>query len=252
MRNHIYRSILLKREQKHKMLAVLLDPDKCKGRHVISLITLLKTYVPDFVFVGGSHTIASTNSLIELLKEELTCKVVLFPGDASQFSEKADALLLLSLISGRNPEYLIGQHVNSAIAIKESGVEVIPTSYILIEGGNTSAVEYMSNTRPIPRDKKDIAVSTAVAGELLGMRLTYLEAGSGAKLPVPAETIRSVKWNLNTPLIIGGGIRTVEAMTEAFDAGADLIVIGNIFETEPKLIPRFLEALDEYNKKELV
>lgn len=251
MRNHIYRSILLRREQKHKMLAVLLDPDKCRGRHVISLITLLKTYVPDFVFVGGSHTIASTNSLIELLKEELTCKVVLFPGDALQFSEKADALLLLSLISGRNPEYLIGQHVNSAIAIKESGVEVIPTSYILIEGGNTSAVEYMSNTRPIPRDKKDIAVSTAVAGELLGMRLTYLEAGSGAKLPVPAETIRSVKWNINTPLIVGGGIRTVEAMTEAFDAGADLIVIGNVFETEPKLIPRFLEALEKYNKKEL-
>lgn len=229
------------------MLAVLLDPDKCKDRHIISIISMLKSYPPDFVFVGGSHTIVSTNSLIELLKEELSSKIVLFPGNASQFSEKADALLLLSLISGRNAEYLIGQHVNSAIAIKESGVEVIPTAYILVEGGHTSAVEYMSNTRAIPRHKNEIAVSTAVAGELLGMHLTYLEAGSGAQLPVPAEMIQAVRWNLDTALIVGGGIKTAHDMINAFEAGADLVVIGNIFETNPHLIPEFGEALNNYN-----
>ena len=189
MRNEIYRNILVKREQKQKMLAVLLDPDKCKGRHIVSIISMLKSYTPDFIFVGGSHTILSSNSLIELLKEELNSKVVLFPGDASQFSENADALLFLSLLSGRNAEYLIGQHVYSAVSIKDSGVEVIPTAYILVEGGNASAVEYMSNTRAIPRKKTDIAVSTAVAGQLLGLHLTYLEAGSGAQMPVPVEMI---------------------------------------------------------------
>jgi phosphoglycerol geranylgeranyltransferase len=249
MRNEIYRNILLKREQKHKMLAVLLDPDKCKDRHIISIISMLKSDPPDFVFVGGSHTILSTNSLIELLKDELSSKIVLFPGNASQFSEKADALLFLSLLSGRNPEYLIGQHVNSAIGIKESGVEVIPTAYILIEGGSTSAVEYMSNTRAIPRNKKDIAVSTAVAGELLGMHLTYLEAGSGAQIPVPGEMIQAVRWNLDTPLIVGGGIRTPQAMINAFEAGADLVVIGNIFEAHPELIAEFAEAQKAYNEK---
>ena len=250
MRNEIYRNILVKREQKHKMLAVLLDPDKCKDRHIVSIIAMLKSYPPDFVFVGGSHTILSTNSLIEILQEELSSKIVLFPGDASQFSDKADALLLLSLLSGRNPEYLIGQHVNSAIGIRASGVEVIPTAYILVEGGKTSAVEYMSNTRAIPRNKRDIAVSTAVAGELLGMRLTYLEAGSGAQLPVPTEMIQAVRHKLDMPLIVGGGISTPEAMMAAFEAGADLVVIGNAYESQPQLIPDFAQALKKYNEKE--
>ena len=250
MRNETYRNILVKREQNHKMVAVLLDPDKCKDRHIVSIISMLKSYPPDFVFVGGRHTILSTNSLIEILQEELSSKIVLFPGDASQFSDKADALLLLSLFSGRNPEYLIGQHVNSAIGIRAWGVEVIPTAYILVEGGKTSAVEYMSNTRAIPRNKKDIAVSTAVAGELLGMRLTYLEAGSGAQLPVPTEMIQAVRHNLDMPLIVGGGISTPEAMMAAFEAGADLVVIGNAFESQPQLIPDFAQALKKYNEKE--
>ncbi|MGB4414084.1 MAG: geranylgeranylglyceryl/heptaprenylglyceryl phosphate synthase [Paludibacter sp.] len=249
MKNTIYRKILLNREAKQKMIAVLLDPDQCKGRHLISLISILKTNVPDFIFVGGSHTLSSTDSLIELLKDEINSDIILFPGNASQFSDKVDALLFLSLISGRNAEFLIGQHVNSAIAIKKSGLEVIPTAYILIEGGKTSSAEYMSNTRPIPRDKNEIALSTAVAGELLGMRLAYLEAGSGAETPVPPDMINFVKNNLSIPLIVGGGIKTEEDLKTAYDAGADLVVIGNVFESEPEKIEKFVQFTTNYNEK---
>ena len=140
-------------------------------------------------FDGGSHAVKSLDNMIEILKEEVDTSVILFPGDASQFSEHADALLFLSLLSGRNPEYLIGQHIKSAVAIQESDIEVIPTAYLLIDGGKISSVEFISNTRAIPSDKKEIARSTAIAGELLGMRLTYLEAGSGAAEPVSPEMI---------------------------------------------------------------
>jgi len=249
MRNLIFRKILLNRESGKKMLAVLLDPDKCEGRLLVNIVSKLKTFTPDFVFVGGSHTINSTNTLIELLKDELKTDVILFPGNASQFSPKVDALLYLSLISGRNAEYLISQHVNSSIAIKESDLEVIPTAYILIDGGKTSSVEYMSNTRPIPNDKYDIAVSTAVAGELLGMKLVYLEAGSGALNPVPAGMIKAVHDGLSAPLIVGGGIKTKENLRNTFEAGADLVVIGNAFESEPGKIEEFIELTLEYNQK---
>jgi len=172
----------------------------------------------------------------------------LFPGDASQFSAKADALLYLSLISGRNPEYIIGKHVNSSLAIKESGIEVIPTAYILIEGGSTSSVEYISNTKVIPRSKNMIALSTAMAGELLGMKIVYLEAGSGAELHVPEEMIKTIHNELSIPIIVGGGIKTLDSLQKVYEAGADLVVIGNIFETEPKKIQNFVEFVNDYNK----
>ncbi|HLP04799.1 MAG TPA: geranylgeranylglyceryl/heptaprenylglyceryl phosphate synthase [Paludibacter sp.] len=241
MRN-IYKSILLKRESNQKMLAVLLDPDQCKGSILASTVAELKTSIPDFIFVGGSHTVSSIDSLIEVLKEETTARIVLFPGNASQFSSKAHALLYLSLISGRNPEFLIGQHINSAVSIKKSRVEVIPTGYILVEGGKTSSVEYISNTRPIPREKKEIALSTAIAGELLGMKIIYLEAGSGANAEIPLEMISYVRNGLSLPLIVGGGIKTSEQLLGAFSAGADLVVVGNIFESDPKKISEFVEA----------
>lgn len=243
----LYKTILLNREANYKMLAVLLDPDQCRGSILASTIAALKSDTPDFVFVGGSHTVSSVDSLIELLKEEVKANIVLFPGNVSQFSAKADALLYLSLLSGRNAEFLIGQHLNSAVAIKKSNVQVIPTGYLLIDGGKPSSVEYISNTRPIPRDKKEIALSTAVAGELLGMRMIYLEAGSGAKFAVPAEMIGYVSEGLSLPLIVGGGIKTTEQLVEAFDAGADIVVVGNVFESQPGRIAEFVQRTRAYN-----
>jgi len=243
----IFQEILSKAVSKQKMLAILLDPDKCKGKHINQMLTLLKKHVPDFIFVGGSHTETSLETLVELLTKELDTRIVLFPGNASQFSKNADALLYLSLISGRNPEFLIGQHITTSLSIKKSGIEVIPTAYILIDGGITSATEYISNTRPIPSEKKEIALSTAVAGELLGMKLTYLEAGSGALHPVPADMITYVKENLTTPLIVGGGIRSVEQLNEAFLAGADIVVVGNSVETEPTKIAELVAFKEQFN-----
>jgi phosphoglycerol geranylgeranyltransferase len=250
--NNIYKTILINRELNRKMLAVLLDPDQCRGSVLSSTIAALKSNTPDFVFVGGSHTVTSIDSFIELLKDEVKTNIVLFPGNASQFSSHADALLYLSLLSGRNAEFLIGQHLTSAIAIKKSNIEVIPTGYLLIDGGKPSSVEYISNTRPIPRDKKEIALSTAVAGELLGMRIVYLEAGSGASVPVPAEMIEYVSAGLSLPLIVGGGIKTTEQLLDAFDAGADLVVVGNIFEDQPGKIAEFVAATKAYGVDEEV
>lgn len=243
----VYKKILLNREINHKMIAVLLDPDQCRGSLLASTVAALKSNAPDFIFVGGSHTLSSTDSLIELLKDETKSNVILFPGNASQFSTKADALLYLSLFSGRNAEFLIGQHITSAIAIKNSDIEVIPTGYLLVDGGKPSSVEYISNTRPIPRDKNEIALSTSVAAELLGMKLIYLEAGSGASFPVPMQMIQSVKSGLSIPLIVGGGIKNTEQLKNAFEAGADLVVVGNVFESNPSIISEFVECVHAMN-----
>ena len=241
-----YKKILLNREANKKMLAVLLDPDKCQGRLLSATISALKTDLPDFIFVGGSHTLSSTDLFIDLLKEETNADIILFPGNASQFTTKADAMLYLSLLSGRNAEFLIGQHITSSVAIKKSDIELIPTAYILIDGGKPSSVEYISDTRPIPRDKKEIALSTAVAGELLGMRMVYLEAGSGANVAVPPEMIQYVSAGLSLPLVVGGGIKSTENLKAAFDAGADLVVVGNIIESDPKLISDFVKCTRSY------
>jgi len=249
MNNNIFQIILKNKVAKHKMLAILLDPDQCRNEHLTGILNILKTHKPDFIFVGGSHTTFSTEILIEQIKQNTAIDIVLFPGDASQFSAKADALLYLSLISGRNPEYLIGQHVNSSLAIKESGIEVIPTAYILVEGGSTSSVEYMSTTKAIPRCKYNIALSTAMAGELLGLQIVYLEAGSGAELSVPDEMIKIIRNELSIPIIVGGGIKTLDSLQKAYDAGADLVVIGNAFETEPNKIQDFVEFVEKYNKQ---
>lgn len=251
MKNNIYKKILTNYAAKRKMIAILLDPDHCTNMQLDKIISILKTNTPDFIFVGGSHAVTSTDNLIETLKSKLNTDIILFPGNASQFSDKADALLFLSLISGRNAEFLIGQHVNSALEIKKSGIEVIPTAYILIEGGKTSSVEYMSNTRPIPHDKKSIALSTAIAGELLGMQLVYLEAGSGANMPVGKNMIQFVRKNLSVPLIVGGGIKTLDNLESAFNAGADIVVIGNAFESNPEKIEEFVRFCSDYKTMNL-
>ena len=244
----VFRTILLNRESDKKMLAVLVDPDKCKGSLLAKTVAVLKTNTPDFIFVGGSLTSKSSELLIEVLQEETTSNIVLFPGSTNQFAPNADAILFMSLISGRNPDYLISQQVQSAMAVRQSGIEVIPTGYILIEGEKTSAVEYMSNTRPIPPDKKDIVLATATAGELLGMHAIYLEAGSGASSPVPEPLIKHISENIEIPLIVGGGITQTDQMLQCFEAGADIVVIGTLFETEPHKISDFVEAASIYSK----
>jgi putative glycerol-1-phosphate prenyltransferase len=246
--SNIYKKILVNRELNRKMIAVLLDPDQCRGIILSRTIAILKMNTPDFIFVGGSHTVSSTDSFIDILKEEVKSEIVLFPGNGSQFSTSADAMLYLSLLSGRNAEFLIGQHITSSIAIRKSNIEVIPTGYLLIDGGKPSSVEYISNTRPIPREKKEIALSTAVAAELLGMRLIYLEAGSGADIPVPVDMIEYVSVGSSLPLLVGGGIRTLDQLNDAFDAGADVVVVGNVFESEPEKIIEFTACTRNYGQ----
>ena len=217
-----------------KRIAVLLDPDKMTVETAKKYAALIETSPADMIFVGGSLVFSSVSQIVKALKTKTQKPVVLFPGSASQVTGEADALLFLSLISGRNPEYLIGEHVKGAFNVKKSGIEVIPTGYILVDGGGVTSVQYVSNTMPVPADKPDIAVATALAGELLGLKCFYLEAGSGAKNPVSAEMISSVRQNISSPLIVGGGIRSLEAANQAFNAGADIVVIGTAFEKNPE------------------
>ena len=241
----IYNNILSNAGCNRKMLAVLLDPDKCTGSVLTDTLAEFDKYTPDFIFIGGSTGMCNTEGLLLSLRNVPSPKI-LFPGDASQFCSTADGLLYLSLISGRNPDYLIGQHVQSAIEIRKSDVEVIPTGYILIDGGNISAVERVSNTSPLNPDDVTTCLSTAIAGELLGLKLIYLEAGSGAEYPVPETTIRAVKQVLNIPLIVGGGIKTEEQLDAAFHAGADLVVIGNLFETRTMRISELVNYVRNF------
>jgi putative glycerol-1-phosphate prenyltransferase len=224
----VYQHILTTRPE--KLLAVLVDPDKHTADSLRQLTEVIRATPVDFVFVGGSLVAGRPDQVVDILKESLKKPVVLFPGSLLQISPNADAVLLLSLISGRNPEFLIGNHVVAAPFLKNSRLEVIPTGYILIENGFTSSVEYMSNTKPLPARKPDIAVATAMAGEMLGMKLIYLEGGSGANHPIQPELIEQVKKNITIPLIVGGGIRTSEDLQMVAEAGADLIVIGNALE----------------------
>lgn len=245
----IYNHIMAARAAGNKMIALLIDPDKCKDEKISLFARLAKECSPDFIFIGGSLTTESTEKAIENLKKETDTPIILFPGNAMQFSEKADALLFLSLISGRNADFLIGQHVVSAPFIRKSKIEVISTGYMLIESGTSTSVEYMSNTKAIPREKTDIAVATAIAGEMLGTKMIYLEAGSGAKLPVPQNVITAVKNNIHIPLIVGGGLRDIESINKALDAGADLVVVGNALEKEPSLMKILCETTRNHKKK---
>ena len=226
-----------------KQLAILIDPGKYGVDCLVNLLQIMQQKPPHYILVGGSTTSSSMDETINLIRQYLDVPVILFPGNASQFTPKADALMYLSLISGRNSDYLIGQHVLSSISIKKSGLKVVPVGYMLIESGRMTSVEYISNTKPIPSNKAEIAVCTAVAGELLGMQSIYLEAGSGADHPVPAEMIAAVKKNISIPLIVGGGIRTVEALKNAYASGADVVVVGNVLEEKPELYTELFETL---------
>lgn len=223
--------------KKKKQLAVLVDPDKTLPTELFSLIENANACNVDYFFVGGSHVQHDRiDDVIIELKRHSEIPVVIFPGSNKQISKHADAILLLSLISGRNPEYLIGQHVNAAFDLRESGLEILPTSYLLVDGGKVTSVAYVSNTIPIPRDKKDLVVATALAGKMLGQAITYIDTGSGAIDSVPLNIISSVKNDVGLPLIIGGGIRTPEQAWQICNAGADIVVVGNAFEKDPELL----------------
>lgn len=233
----LLQQILNNKSKGLKSLAVLIDPETATPASLAHLIHLAQEAHVDYLFVGGSTVNQEQmDATLSYLKEVTKIPVIIFPGSTSQLSHKADGLLFLSLISGRNPDLLIGKQVESVAFLRKSSIEVMPTGYLLIDGGTLSSVAYVSNTLPIPRDNVDIAVSTALAGQYLGMQLIYLEGGSGAKHPVPTEMIKAANKALNIPLIVGGGIRTPEKAKAAAEAGADIIVIGNILEKDPKLV----------------
>lgn len=246
-KSNIYQHILNNKALNKKLLAVLIDPDKQSPEKLINTINICNSSNVDFIFFGGSLLIEPAQfekNLVEI-KKHTQIPILLFPGSSMQVSKQADGILLLSLISGRNPEYLIGQHVIAAPYLKECGIEILPTGYILIESGKSTTVSYISNTTPIPSDKPEIAACTALAGEMLGLKMIYLDAGSGAQNCISKEVITKVKNNISAPLIIGGGINTVEKAIDAFNAGADLIVIGNAAEKSPDLIKQIKEAILE-------
>jgi putative glycerol-1-phosphate prenyltransferase len=245
----IYQDILNKSGSGKKQLAVLVDPDKLINRDVENIALNSARSGVDYFFVGGSLLVNNEfDQCIKTLKANSEIPVILFPGNTMQMSWKADAILFLSLISGRNAEMLIGRHVIAAPHLKMSPLEIISCGYMLIESGKSTAVQYMSNTVPIPSDKLDIAICTAMAGEMLGLKLIYLEAGSGAQQCVPLEMIRQVKENINIPLLTGGGIRTPESASEAAKAGADIIVVGTAFEKNSGLIDEMADAVHKAEK----
>lgn len=227
-----YQNSIHKKSVNQKQLALLVDPDKYSQESLALFVELAKETLPDCIMVGGSLVAGSVEQVVQYIKSHTNIPVVLFPGNNHQLCNEADALLLLSLLSGRNADFLIGQHVVAAKAIRDSGIESISTGYILIDGGCSTSVEYMSNTKPIPRDKVEIIVATAIAGELIGNRMVYLEAGSGAINPVSKEAIQAVRQAISLPIIVGGGIRTVEQAKDAYLAGADMIVVGNSLEKD--------------------
>lgn len=233
-----------------KSFAVLLDPDNVTDpQQCIRLINLCVENRVDYFFVGGSLiTNDNLNSIIQLLKSYSDIPVILFPGNNTQIDISADAILFLSLISGRNPDLLIGQHVLAAPIIKNSSLEVLPTGYMIIESGKSTTVSYMSNTTPIPRDKPTVAACTAMAGEMLGLQLIYMDAGSGAIKPVSEEMISTVKKSIDCPLIVGGGIRSSEQVIQSMEAGADVLVVGNGIEKNLNLIIEISDAVNDYNK----
>lgn len=235
-------------ERRRKALAVLLDPDHCTDPDALRrTLDLVNAAGADFIFVGGSLLVESNfHSCVREVKALSRLPVVLFPGSASQVDPHADALLFLSLISGRNADLLIGQHVAAAPALRDSGMEVISTGYLLIDGGKPTAASYISQTVPVPADKPEIAAVTAMAGEMLGLSTIYLDAGSGASVPISGEMIAAVRHAVKTPLIVGGGIRTEVQAAAAFVAGADVVVVGTAFEDEPELLFAMAGAKDAF------
>lgn len=244
MKSEIYQSFVKRKTNGRKSFALLIDPDKVDVPQTEELVQLAADAKVDYIFVGGSLVISNTiEHCIKQIKASCHIPVILFPGSPSQVTPYADALLYLSLISGRNPELLIGQHVISAPNVKQSGIEVMPTGYMVIDGGAPTTVSYISNATPIPADKNEIAVCTAMAGEMLGMKLIFMDAGSGARRPISEGMIEKVARAIEAPLIIGGGITNPEKAYLNCKAGADVIVVGNAIEKDKSLIKEIVAAI---------
>jgi len=243
-------TLRLRHKQRKKSVAVLIDPDKAEDpSRMLSLINLATENCVDFFFVGGSMlTTGNLSEVVRTIKETVNIPVVLFPGSTLQIDPSADAILFLSLISGRNPDLLIGQHVQAAPILKNSRMEVLPTGYLLINSGKTTSVAYISNTTPIPEDKFSLAACTAMAGEMLGLQLIYLDAGSGAEREISQKMINTVRKSITSPLIVGGGINSSQKALAAFEAGADLIVIGNALEKDPDLLSDISDKVYDWNQ----
>lgn len=248
MTNTFYNDLTSAKAINKKKFAVLLDPDKVRMKQFDKILQHATESGVDYFFIGGSLIVSDMlDSTLEKIKKVCHIPIVLFPGNSFQLSYKADALLFLSLISGRNPELLIGNHVVVAPYLKISPLEIVPTGYVLIDGGVPTTVTYMSNTNPIPANKPDIAASTALAGQFLGLKTIFLDAGSGAQNPVSSDIIETVSHTIEIPLIVGGGIKTSEKVMANLKAGADLIVIGDILEKEPGLLVEFADVFRSFN-----
>ena len=230
-------------------MAVLLDPDKIEQNALDTLLARTLAFPVDFFLVGGSLvTSYSHKEVVAAIRRHTNTPIILFPGNPLHIEPSADAILLLSLISGRNPEFLIGQHVIAAPLLKKSGLQIMPTGYMLVDSGTQTTVSYVSGTMPLPHDKPDVAACTAMAGEMLGLQLMYLDAGSGARWPVPARMIAAVRAAVDLPLVVGGGINSGEKAYEALKAGADLLVVGNGIEQNPDLLPQLSVIVQEFNQ----
>ncbi|MCO5235934.1 MAG: geranylgeranylglyceryl/heptaprenylglyceryl phosphate synthase [Chitinophagaceae bacterium] len=244
MTNSIYHSITEKKKAGKKSFAVLVDPDKTDERKIAQLLQLTNEAKVDYLLVGGSLVISNhLDEVVKQIRKQCHTPVILFPGAPSQVSRYANGLLYLSLISGRNPDLLIGQHVISAPLVKQSGLEIISTGYMVVDGGAPTTVSYISNAAPIPSGKNEIAICTAMAGEMLGMKLIYMDAGSGAEKPISEAMIAGVAGAIEVPLVVGGGIRDPEKAYLDCKAGADMIVVGNAIEKEPALVQEISDAV---------
>jgi phosphoglycerol geranylgeranyltransferase len=234
-----------------KSIAVLLDPDKVEDPSKLQyLINLANENCVDYFFVGGSLiTTTNLSDVIKQIKKNVNLPVVIFPGNSIQIDAHADAILFLSLISGRNPELLIGQHVIAAPILRNTKLEVIPTGYMLINSGKMTSVAYISNTIPIPEDKYSLAACTAMAGEMLGLQTIYLDAGSGAEREVSMKMISAVRRAINVPLIVGGGINSSAKAMNALTSGADMIVVGNVLEKDPDMLTEISDKIYEWNQR---
>lgn len=249
MLSKIYSDLAEGKKQGKKKFAVLLDPDKMRLKQFDKTLQLAIDSKVDYFFIGGSLIVSDMlDKTLESIKKACDIPMILFPGNSFQLSYKADALLFLSLISGRNAELLIGKHVVVAPYLKLSPLEIMPTGYMLIDGGVPTTVTYMSNSSPIPSNKPDIAASTALAGQLLGLKVIFMDAGSGAQNPINVDMIQAVSNTIDIPLIIGGGIKTPEKAHADSKAGADLIVVGDQIEKDPNLLPELADAIHSINK----